>query len=176
MCALRRCCANWTRARLRSRSRTGCPWMWWAASVLAVSDQAQYAAKMPLYLLYQTKHRMQQRWDRGVPGRLSLTLIVEPLGCGGRVRLRHDAAVQTSGGGASALAKEGSLPAAKQEASAAVKEEQGADAAREVRAEQADTKACNGSGQAAGQERPAKKARTGVCPSAQGCASCSIHM
>ena len=90
--------------------------------------------------------------------------------------LRHDAAVQTSGGGASAPAKEGSLPAAKQEASAAVEEEQGADAAQEVRAELADTKVCNGSGQASGQERPAKKARTGVCPSVQRCAFCSTHI
>ena len=42
------------------------------------------------------------------------------------------------------------MPAAKQEACEAVKEEQGADAAREVRAEQVDTEMCNGSGQVAG--------------------------
>lgn len=66
------------------------------------------------------------------------------------------------------------MPAAKQEACEAVKEEQGADAAREVRAEQVDTEICNGSGQVAGLERPAKKARTGVCTSVQRCAFCSI--
>ena len=72
-------------------------------------------------------------------------------------------------------AKEGSMPAAKQEACEAVKEEQGADATQEVMADQVDKEMCNGSGQAAGQERPAKKARTGVCPSVQRCASCSVH-
>ena len=68
------------------------------------------------------------------------------------------------------------MPAAKQEACEAVKEEQGADAAQEVRAEQVDTEMCNGSGQAAEQERPAKKARTGVCPSVQRRAFCSTYM
>ena len=90
--------------------------------------------------------------------------------------LRHTAAVQMSGGGVSAQAKEGSMPAAKQEAREAVKEEQGTDAAREVGAEQVDTEMCSGSGQAAGQERPAKKARTGVCPSVQRYPFCSNHM
>ena len=68
------------------------------------------------------------------------------------------------------------MPAAKQEACKAVKEEQGAAAAQEVSTEQVDTQACNGSEQAAGQERPAKKARTGVCSSAQHRAFCSIQV